>query len=108
MFASMYQRAVPVNPMLGHELKLSIGGRQRSLQASVQRAVGFNHDHAGSAPIGVAIGQPEEGRGLSVAARPGEREGLALRPHADKHAQGRRPPRPCVPIQRFALPRQMM
>jgi hypothetical protein len=38
-------RAVPVKPMLGHGLKLSIGG-------CVQKAVGFNHDHAGSRPSG--------------------------------------------------------
>jgi hypothetical protein len=91
-------RAVPVKPMLGHELNLSIGGR-------VQEAGGFNHDHAGSVAIGVAIGQPEEGRGLSVARRAGV---ACIAPSCGQHAQGRHPPRPVIPSQRFALPRQMM
>jgi hypothetical protein len=30
-------RAVPVKPVLGHELKLSIGGRQRSLERRMEK-----------------------------------------------------------------------
>jgi hypothetical protein len=57
-----------------HELKLSIGTGQRSLETSMEKVVGLDHDHAGNAAVRIAgnaalriaVGQPEEGHGLSV------------------------------------------
>ena len=47
---------------LGHEFKTAIGTGQRSLQARMEKAVGFDDDHAGSA-IRMAIVQPEQRHG---------------------------------------------
>jgi hypothetical protein len=37
-----------------------IGAGQRSLETSMEKAVGFDHDHPGSATIRMEVGQPEE------------------------------------------------
>jgi hypothetical protein len=62
----------------GLELKRSIGPSQRSLQATVEKVAGLDHHDAGCAAVRVAVGQPEEGHGLSVAGRNGWREGRRL------------------------------
>lgn len=40
---------------------------ERSLQTRMKKAVRFDHDHAGSAAVRMAVGQPKEGHRLSVA-----------------------------------------
>jgi hypothetical protein len=44
----------------------------------VEKIGRVDHHHAGGAAIRVAVGQPEERHGLSVAGWPGGQEGLAL------------------------------
>jgi hypothetical protein len=52
----------------GHELKIAVGAGQCSLEPSVEKAAaGLHYDHAGSAAIRMAIGQPEEGHPLNLA-----------------------------------------
>jgi hypothetical protein len=59
--------ALLVKLVPGSELEFSIGTSQRSLQTRMKKAVRFDHDHAGSAAIRMAVGQPKEGHELSVA-----------------------------------------
>jgi hypothetical protein len=42
------------------ELKLLLGTCQRSLETSLEKAAGLNHDRASGATVRMAIGQPEE------------------------------------------------
>jgi hypothetical protein len=70
MFAGDLARALLVKPVPGRELKTAIGAGQGSLETSMEKPqAGLDHDHSGSAAIGVAIRQPKEGHGLSVAGR---------------------------------------
>jgi hypothetical protein len=48
------------------ELELTIGTGQRSLEAGKEEIAGLDHDRAGSAAVGMAAIQPEQGHGLSV------------------------------------------
>jgi hypothetical protein len=64
-----------VKLMPGHEIEFSIGAGQRSFKTSMQKVCGLDYHRPGGAAIGMAIGQPAEGHGLSVAASPGGREG---------------------------------
>jgi hypothetical protein len=52
--------ALLVKPVPGHEA--SIGTGKRSLEASMKKPDGLDDDHAGSAAVKMAIGQPEEWR----------------------------------------------
>ena len=70
--------ALLVKLVPGRELELTIGAGQRSLEAGMEEIAGLDHDHAGGAAVGMAVIQPEQGHGLSVAGWPGGREGLAL------------------------------
>jgi hypothetical protein len=60
-------RALLVKLVAGHELKIAIGASQPSLETSLQKTVGLDHDSAGSAAIRMAICQPEERHPLSLA-----------------------------------------
>jgi hypothetical protein len=50
-------RALLVKPVPGCELETAIGPSQRSLETSTEKAVGFDHDHAGSTAVRMAISQ---------------------------------------------------
>jgi hypothetical protein len=75
--------ALRVKLVPGHEFKIAIGTSQRSLEASMQKAGGLDHDHAGNAAVRIAdnaavriaVGQPEEGHRVSVAGKHAGREG---------------------------------
>jgi hypothetical protein len=68
--------ALLVKPVPGHELKLSIGAGQRSLETTIQKAVGLDHDNAGSPAVRMAVGQPEELRWFGLLRHVGK-----YRPH---------------------------
>jgi hypothetical protein len=55
--------ALLVKLVSGRKLEPSVGTGQRSFETSMEKAVGFDDDHAGRATIRMAIGQPEEGHG---------------------------------------------
>jgi hypothetical protein len=54
--------ALRIKLVPGRELKPSISTRQRSHKASMEKAVGLDYDHAGSAMVRITVGQPEERR----------------------------------------------
>jgi hypothetical protein len=56
-------RPLLVKPVPGCELETAIGPSQRSLETRMEKAVGFDHDHASSTAVRMAISQPEELRG---------------------------------------------
>ena len=67
MFSGICRAAVLVKLLPGHKFKIAIGAGQRSLETSMQKpAAGLDHDHASGAAIRMAIGQPEEGRSVSL------------------------------------------
>jgi hypothetical protein len=43
--------ALLVELVPGHEFKITVGAGQRSLETSVEKAGGLDHDHAGSAAL---------------------------------------------------------
>jgi hypothetical protein len=54
--------AVLVELVPGRKFKTAIS---TSLETSMEKAGGLDHDHTGSAAITMAVGQPEERHGLS-------------------------------------------
>jgi hypothetical protein len=59
--------ALQIKLVPGRELKPSIGACQRSLETSMEKAVGIDHDQASSAAIRMAVGNPEELRWFGLA-----------------------------------------
>jgi hypothetical protein len=91
MFAGTWRALSDVKLVPGHKFKIAVGASQRGLQAGMKKAVGLDHDHAGSAALRMAIGYPKEGHPLSLVipadvaktnAR-GEDLGPALKPCGD-------------------------
>src|SRR5262249_12965429 len=60
-------------------------GTQRSLETGMEEIAGLDHDHAGSAAIGTAVGQPKERHPLSLAP-------------SSRHEGGRMVPPPRYPV----------
>jgi hypothetical protein len=65
---------LPVKLVPGQELQPTIHAGERGLETSTEKAMRLDHDHAGSVAVRMAVGQPKEGHGLSVAGQTGERE----------------------------------
>jgi hypothetical protein len=60
--------ALLIKPVPGRELKTAIGASQRSLETSMEKAVGVvDHGDTGRAAIRMAVGQPEEGHPFNLA-----------------------------------------
>jgi hypothetical protein len=60
-------RAIRVKLVPRRKLETAISAGQRSFETRMEKAVGLDHDHAGSATVRMAAGQPKELRGIGLA-----------------------------------------
>jgi hypothetical protein len=77
------------------EVETAIGAGQRSLKPGMEKITGFDHGHAGSATIRMAVGQPKELRRFGLARHVGKYRPQAMYVQSAEQLSRRRRLRSC-------------